>query len=713
MATFNVTAPDGSKYQVNAPGGASEQDAINYVQGIHIKQVSMPPADSSASKGGILGGVGMGLRDAVDAGAQLADRGLKAMGVDTDAISQKVNAAAKMVMPDSVANTLFSPQPVDTIVRNANADYDASRQMAGRSGVDLARVAGNIINPVNRIVPFAGANTAGQVAMRAGLQGAISGAATPIVNTDSFGTNKLAQIGIGGALGAAGGVVANKLFDGIAAVAGRIKGMLPGTAGAVDPDAMIQAAAAQKGIDLSTVPASVLQTARQQVADAMATNRTVDPAAVLRAAEGKAVLGPDAALTVGQSTLDPVAVTREMNLRGIANAGEPLMNRYNLQNNRLVQYMNQQGAAQAPGEYAAGQGVINALRGADAQVQGNVSGLYNAARDLNGADIPLDHRAFADTAMQGLDSSMKGAFLPEQFKTILNNISSGKTPLNVTVAEQLKTMLATAQRSAQDGNVRQALGIVRDSLENAPLLNAATPSAETAVSTMVRQPVQAAATGPEVVDAFNAARTAARNRFQTIENTPALRAALDDAAPDSFFQKYILKADTRDVNALARMVPDQMSTIKAQTVDYLKSKALNGASDEVGSFSQAGYNKALNAIGDAKLNSIFTPEEVAALHSVGRVASYTQVQPRGSAVNNSNTAAAAMNLLSMVGKVSSLPGINLAKNSVNQFLNERAATNALAGTIPTSINPVGANALRALLPYTSGTLGAAGGQSVK
>ena len=48
----------------------------------------------------------------------------------------------------------------------------------------------------------------------------------------------------------------------------------------------------------------------------------------------------------------------------------------------------------------------------------------------------------------------------------------------------------------------------------------------------------------------------------------------------------------------------------------------------------------LGQIGDRKLSVWFTPQEVAQFKATGRVAAYEQVQPRGSAVNNSNTASA-------------------------------------------------------------------------
>lgn len=85
--------------------------------------------------------------------------------------------------------------------------------------------------------------------------------------------------------------------------------------------------------------------------------------------------------------------------------------------------------------------------------------------------------------------------------------------------------------------------------------------------------------------------------------------------------------------------PQGIAPIKNALLAHLKSKALNGARDDVGNFSQSAFNKELEKIGVEKLRVFFTPEEIAQLQANGRVASYMQVQPAGSAVNNSNTGA--------------------------------------------------------------------------
>lgn len=715
MPTFRVTGPDGSTYEVNAPDGATEQDAIAYVQGQQTKKVDMPAPGASSLKGSAAGGAFMGLRDAVDAGAQMLRRAVP------DSVGNAIDAAGNYLadagLPVARSNGV---QGVDSIVKGANREYEDSRKLAGRDGIDLARIAGNVVNPVNRLVPIAGAGSAAGVAGRAAAQGAISGLATPVLNSDDFGTNKLAQVGLGAVTGAAGGYAADKAIGALGKGVDAAKRVVQsGTRRnavnqAAAEDALARAAAAQD-VDLSVIPEGILRNAREQVSRALRRNETIDPAAVLRAAEGRAVLGDEAALTLGQATRDPVLYAREANLRGVEGAGNALAERFAAQNRALINSLNTRGATAAPGEMSAGQQLGDALRGYDAGLNRNIGELYGNARALNANDIPLDHRAFADTALEVLDREMKTGFLPPQIQNIVNGVSEGRIPLNISTGEQIKSTLAEATRAANragDGNTVRALGIVRDALEGAQPPAGFQFGGNQVVPAGAALPPASA--GAEAQAAFNAARSAARDRFGQLESNPALRAAVDDMAPDKFFQKHVLGATARDFQAMLNVIPEQANTVRTQVLDYLKSKALGGASDEVGKFSQSNYNKALRQIGDTKLLAMFEPAEVATLKSVGRVAANIQAQPAGAAVNNSNTASAVMNLLGqMNGRIGSLPGVNLARNSVRQFLDERAAGAALGGEIPTQAAEPVVNPLRArLLPYagSGGLLGAYMGQ---
>ena len=154
--------------------------------------------------------------------------------------------------------------------------------------------------------------------------------------------------------------------------------------------------------------------------------------------------------------------------------------------------------------------------------------------------------------------------------------------------------------------------------------------------------------------------------------------------PDNFFNRYVLNGTADDVNSLMGMVPDQGRALQMQALEYLKGKALGGASDEIGTFSQAAFNKALNSIGNVKLNALFGPQQAAQLRQIGRVAANVQAEPAGAAVNHSNTAAAgasmALNALTSLADKMKLPGLNIARNSINQFVNERASQTRLAAS---------------------------------
>ena len=117
---------------------------------------------------------------------------------------------------------------------------------------------------------------------------------------------------------------------------------------------------------------------------------------------------------------------------------------------------------------------------------------------------------------------------------------------------------------------------------------------------------------------------------------------------------------------------------------FLKGKALNGAADEVGNFSPSAYNKALQQIGDFKLRLMFNSDELAQMKAIGRVGSYETFQPRGSAVNNSNTASGIAGLVERIADnplVSKIPfgrqmiaepGSNIAASlRIKQAMNPR------------------------------------------
>jgi hypothetical protein len=141
------------------------------------------------------------------------------------------------------------------------------------------------------------------------------------------------------------------------------------------------------------------------------------------------------------------------------------------------------------------------------------------------------------------------------------------------------------------------------------------------------------------------ARQAARDRFQMLDRDPAYRAVVDETVPaDKFLEKFVVNGINKNVQAMVEHLgPDSVARqhMAAGTINYLRDRA--GIVDGQGNFSQAGYNKALKFLDDSnKMPLIFDGETATGLKTLGNVARYTQAQPRGAFVNNSNTLVGAL-----------------------------------------------------------------------
>lgn len=465
-------------------------------------------------------------------------------------------------------------------------------------------------------------NVVRQLAVKPGLQassavgGGLAGGYTKETGGNA-GAQFLATLG--------GGILSPMGVQGFSTAKNAVMQRLGQTAQAPSVTVVINNALKDSGYKVSDIPANVMKQMERDVGEAMKTGELSGPA-LKRYLDYKLV---GAVPARGNLTLDPVDITRQQNLAKIgANSTNPALNELALRQNRntgkLIENLNTLGADTADDAYAAGSKVIGYLgkRGDAAKQQINAA--YEQARNTAGRSAALDHVEFTNRANNLIDSAMVGGSLPDGVRSNLNRIASGEMPLTVDVAEQFKTQIGQLQRASNDGATRMALGLVRQALDDAPLLEGQ---------------------GQQAIDAFGKARSLNRAWMQQVENTPALKAALDGAEPDKFVQQFIIgtgsKSSVMDVAKLKTQIgksPEAMTAVKQQIVSHLKNSATSGKPDEAMQFSSSAYNKALNAIGDRKLGLFFTKDEIAQLKSVGRVAMYEQQQVSGSAVNNSNTA---------------------------------------------------------------------------
>lgn len=350
-------------------------------------------------------------------------------------------------------------------------------------------------------------------------------------------------------------------------------------------------------------------------------------------------------LTKGQATGDLVALSNELNRRGeLPNIAQ----RIGEQNKALVNNLTLIRERAAPDVFGTkpsdfGQQVIDGYLNIDRQRNDNIRQLYGQLEQAAGGNFPIDAQKFVQSADQQLKKKLKSEFLPPEIDRQLQSYRDGSS-MDFEQFESLRTNLATEIRKAEragDGNKSFALGVVRDSLENLPLTGAAA----------------------QLKPLADAARKAAKERFDALRNDPAYNAAVNGkVAPESFIDTFVLskgkgtEANVRQMmSALGRGSPEQQA-IAAGLMDAITRKAV----DSSGNFSQAAYNKILRDL-EPKLLEVFDPDSAKQLKNLGEVSRKVMAQPKGSFANNSNTLVAG--LAEKAGKALEL-GLNVSTANI-------------------------------------------------
>jgi hypothetical protein len=331
-------------------------------------------------------------------------------------------------------------------------------------------------------------------------------------------------------------------------------------------------------------------------------------------------------LTRGQATGDLVALSNELNRRGeLPNIATRLgeQNAALVENLRLIR---EQAAPDVFGTKSSdfGQIVIDNYKGIDDSRRANIGNLYRQLEQAAGGDFPIDAAKFVRTADQQLRKKLKSEFLPPTIDRQLQAYRTGGK-MDFEQFEALRTNLATEIRKAEkagDGNAAMALSVVRDALESLPLSG------------------EAAALKPLA----DAARSAAKERFDALKRDPAYKAAVDESvAPENFVSTFVLskgKGTEKNVRTMIEALgrgSDGQQAVAADIMAHLTKQAIDGK----GNFSQAAFNKALREI-DPKLLEIFDPTTAKTLKDLGEVSRKVMAQPTGSFANNSGTFVAAL-----------------------------------------------------------------------
>lgn len=590
---------------------------------------------------------------------------------------------------------------LDAALSKREAKYQEATTGKGL-GSYVGAVFGEVANPLNRLLFSKSLTGIASPWARGAAMGGAAMAMQPVTDEESFGYGKAKQIAGGAAIGApAERFIGPAIAKGAEWAANRMATRASTPVAAETPitpaNPLEEMARLERAKDLGEIPADVADAQMMQLAEQalgrapiapiqQATVAPQPPIAPIQQALGRtpaapiqqATPAPQAPITplaqrraefsevgveptAGQLTRDPAQYSWERNIRG-KEAGAPLAERFAAQDVALSERLRELGAAQAEEAYQAGNALSRAIVRQDEPEERLVDEAYRAVRDSTGRTAQVDAASFISDAENRLKQSMLSRFLPGEVKATLRDIEKNAQEFDITSLIETDKVLSGAQRAAHargDDQTAKAVGKVRDALNASPLAEGA----------------------PQETKAlYDKARSLARQRFEKIESSPAIKAALSGVDPDTFINKFVLQGRTNDLRNLATFVkndPESQQIVRSQIAEHLRFKGFGA--DVAGSkqFAPEAYNRAIRSMGREKLETFFTKKEVDKLEAIGKVGAYIHSQPSGSMVNQSGNIAALMNILDKITE--SVPVVGGLKRGTADVMETRRVQRALQG----------------------------------
>jgi hypothetical protein len=659
--TYEVRGPDGRVVEIEGPDNATPEQIRAAAERAFALQPKAQPAESGVLAGAKRLGRAAGLtaRAGLEGLPELAD---VAWNPVRNAVSWATGMPPMASMSEggsTVANLLGLPKPQTPDERVVQT---GAKMMAGAGGsIGLAQQAAKA---APGLLQAAGAQFAAQPTVQ--LAGAGAGGSAGEAARES-GSSPWAQFGAALAGTMAGAVGAQQLQKAGQGVYNAVRSM---RGQGVNIDVTLQRELGKAGVNWQDLSARAKQQLREDAGRFIVKGQALDAEALGRLADFRQV--PGSVPLLGDVTQNPRTLSMQRNLaKQQANMPalfgvDDLTDATNRSAKSVLDVLG--GVAKSPMDTVeTGQGLLSMVGRRDAAMQASENALYQTAREAAGRDIPLARGAFVEEAFANLAKNNKTAFLPEGVSNMLNQIAAGEikvggrsypVPFTVDTIDTLKTTLAAASRSA-DGNGRAAIKAVRDALENVGI-----------------EPVKRSAGGQQLVteagaqfmreqdglpraalDAFDAARSAARQRRNWQESAPWIEDALGGADPINFVRKHVISGPLDGLQSMRQEIGnnDQMlQAVRRQMLDYIMKRGSADAAHT--NFSSKGMQDAFEAITPQRMRLFFEPEEIAQIKAAINVGRHIQAQPMGSAVNNSNTAAVGLaRLADVLTRASGVP----------------------------------------------------------
>ena len=363
----------------------------------------------------------------------------------------------------------------------------------------------------------------------------------------------------------------------------------------------------------------------QQVKDAIKRGETINPDAVVLHNKARQ-FGIE--LTPGQKSLDPALISKEMNERGIK---EAYVGRFNEQSNLLHEAADKIKTNVSPTlatkDYVGlGEVAIDRVNNLVEQNSKKTADAYKALNDANGGKFPINGKAIADDAIAKLTLEDRLDYLPPVIAKKLESYASGKKEMNFNLFENLRTDLAAEMRRADragEGTTKNALSVVRDSLEQLPL-----------------------ASGAEQFKGLADKARAAFKADKDLESTVNVYKDVKNGVADTknFIDNVVFKGGNSEFVKSMKLLDSQPLAKEALASGALD-MMIRKSTDASGNFKPAMFGKMVEDLDvNRRLEPLFGKEKAANIRDLAEVSAATVARPKGSFVNESNTTVAAMNL---------------------------------------------------------------------
>ncbi len=570
----------------------------------------------------------------------------------------------------------------------------APYQEANPKSALAGEVTGLVFNPVNKLIPAgkAASTLVGSVAQGAAQGAALNALTSPVTEEKPFLWEKLKQGTIGALGGAAGGGVGFGLSKALN------KGMelfqRAANRATVNPGQAAEQMVVQTlGSDAAAIKAErpeLFSGLKEQVQDALASGKKVDPLALERLARAQSLPVPVPMLK-GQITRDAMQFAKEQNLRGITGVGEPLTETLTSQNRALIGNLDALGASAGSDVVTAGKSAIDVLRGFGKSSGDRVTRAYNAFKESTGKSLDVPLQGIAQDYAKVLRE--RGSAIPAEVRREFESygILTGKAQKTLTIDEAEGLIKNFINKNYDPANkvASGALDELRQSVQKAITEGAGSNAEGAAAAALAKE-----------------ARTAAKARFDLIDTTPGLKAALRGEQPDKFIQKFILQGNAAEIKNLMGVLrqsdPSAAKSVEDALLAHIKQKSINMRSDGNGTFSQDQLKQFVaNPQMAARISEVLGPEKMKALKQLNLVAEDALFAPTASAVNRSNTASAAANLVkqevqsgslnSLLDIAKKVPGLSTAANMAQGAHQSRMAGGLVNEAVNPSLSQTGAN----------------------